>query len=63
MTTTKTGYVIVNTDAYMMGNYQPISTQIQREIVNGVVDVVATRRCIFKAMEAASKSVAYAYNI
>lgn len=59
----KTGYLIVNTDAYMMGNYKPLTVDIQREIVNGVVDVVATRRCIFKAMEAGSKSVAYAINI
>ena len=59
----KTGYLIVNTDAYMMGNYKPLTVDIQREIVNGVVDVVATRRCIFKAMEVGSKSVAYAINI
>lgn len=59
----KTGYLIVNTDAYMMGNYKPLTVDIQREIVNGVVDVVATRRCIFKGMEAGSKSVAYAFNI
>jgi HK97 family phage major capsid protein len=59
----KTGYLIVNTDAYMMGNYKPLTVDIQREIVNGVVDVVATRRCVFKGMEAGSKSVAYAFNI
>lgn len=59
----KTGYLIVNRDAYMMGNYKPLTIDIQREIVNGVVDVVATRRCVFKCMEAASKTVAYAINI
>ena len=63
VTKTKTGYLIVNTDAYVMGNYKPLDVSVQREIVNGVVDVVATRRCIFKALEEASKSVAFAYNI
>jgi HK97 family phage major capsid protein len=58
-----TGYCIVNRDAYVMGNYKPISTDFQREIVNGVVDVVATRRCIFKCLEESSKAVAFAFNI
>lgn len=58
-----TGYCIVNRDAYVMGNYKPISTDFQREIVNGVVDVVATRRCVFTCLEASSKAVAYAFNI
>lgn len=63
VTTTKTGYVIANRDAYMMGNYKPLTIDLQREIVNGVVEVVATRRCVFKCMEESSKAVAYAYNI
>jgi len=58
-----TGYCIVNRDAYVMGNYKPMTIDLQREIVNGVVDVVATRRCVFKCMEASSKAVAYAFNI
>jgi HK97 family phage major capsid protein len=58
-----TGYAIVNRSAYVMGNYKPVDVQFQREIVNGVVDVVVNRRCIFKCLEEASKTVAYAYNI
>ena len=58
-----TGYCIVNRDAYVMGNYKPTTVDMQREIVNGVVDVVATRRCIFKCLEESSKAVAFAFNI
>jgi HK97 family phage major capsid protein len=62
-TTTKTGYVIASRSAAVMGNYKQLTIDVQREIVNGIVDVVATRRCVFQSLEAASKSVAYAYNI
>jgi HK97 family phage major capsid protein len=63
VTTSKTGYVIASRKAAVMGNYKQLTIDVQREIVNGIIDVVATRRCVFKSLEAASKSVAYAYNI
>ena len=63
VTKTKTGYLLVNRDAYMMGNYKPLTIDVDREIVNGAIEVVATRRTIFKCMEEASKSVAFAFNI
>lgn len=58
-----TAYAIVDRDAYAMGNYKPLTIDIQREIVNGAIEVVATRRTIFKCMQEADKTVAYAFKI
>jgi hypothetical protein len=47
-----------------MGNYRQMTTDVQREIVNGLVDIVATRRCAFFSLDAATTaSVAYGFNI
>jgi len=62
-TKTQTGYLLVNRDAYMMANYKPLTIDIDREVVNGAVEVVATRRTIFKCMEESSKTVAFAFNL
>lgn len=62
-TKTRTGYLLVNRDAYMMGNYKPLTIDVDREIVNGAVEVVATRRTIFKCMEESSKTVAFAFDL
>ena len=59
----KTGYIWVNRDAYMVGNYKPVTVDIDREIVNGTVETVVTRRVAFQCMEAANKTVAFGYNI
>lgn len=63
VTTTKTGYLIVDRARWLMGNYRPVTIDIDREITSGVVEVVATRRCIFKSVDATTKTVAFAYNI
>lgn len=63
VTTTKTGYLWVDRSAYMMGNYKPTTVDVDREIVSGTIETVVTRRCIFKGLQAADKTVAYAYNI
>jgi len=63
-TGTTTGCLIVNRSRYFMGNYRQISTSVQREIVNGLVDIVATRRCAFFSLDpATTASVAYGFNI
>ena len=63
-TGTKTGCLIVNRSRYFMGNYRQMTTDVQREIVNGLVDIVATRRCAFFSLDAATTaSVAYGFNI
>jgi hypothetical protein len=60
----KTGCLIVNRSRYFMGNYRQMTTDVQREIVNGLVDIVATRRCAFFSLDPASTaSVAYGFNI
>jgi hypothetical protein len=60
----KTGCLIVNRSRYFMGNYRQIQTSVQREIVNGLVDIVSTRRCVFFSLDSASTaSVAYGFNI
>ena len=60
---TTTGYLWVNRDAYMVGNYKPVTVDIDREIVNGTIETVVTRRVAFQCMEAANKTVAFGYNI
>lgn len=63
-TVAKTGCLIVNRSRYYMGNYRQMTTDVQREIVNGLVDIVATRRCAFFSLDAATTaSVAYGFNI
>lgn len=63
-TVAKTGCLIVNRSRYFMGNYRQMTTDVQREIVNGLVDIVATRRCVFFSLDAATTaSVAYGFNI
>lgn len=63
-TGTTTGCLIVNRSRYFMGNYRQMTTDVQREIVNGLVDIVATRRCAFFSLDAATTaSVAYGFNI
>lgn len=63
-TGTSTGCLIVNRSRYFMGNYRQMTTDVQREIVNGLVDIVATRRCAFFSLDdATTASVAYGFNI
>ena len=59
----KTGYLWVTRDAYMVGNYKPVTVDIDREIVNGTIETVVTRRVAFQCMEAANKTVSFGYNI
>ena len=62
-TKTKTGYLVVDRSRWMMGNYKPLTIDVDREITSGTIEVVATRRCVFQSVDASAKNVAYAYNI
>ena len=62
-TTDNTGYLVVDTSRWLMGNYKAMTVDVDREITSGTVEVVATRRCIFKSVDATAKNVAFAYNI
>ena len=62
-TTTQTGYLVVDRSRWMMGNYKATTVDVDREIVNGTIEVVATRRCIFKSVDATAKNVAFTFDI
>jgi len=59
----KSGYVIVHRPSWRMGNYKAHTVDIDREIVAGTVEIVATRRSCLIDMSNGNKSVAYGYNV
>ena len=63
VTETKTGYVIVHRPSWVVGNYNPQTIDIDREITKGQIEIVGTRRCTFVDMSNGAKSVAYGYNV
>lgn len=63
VTTNLTGYLVVDRSRWMMGNYKPLTIDVDREITSGTIEVVATRRCVFQSVDASAKNVAFAYNI
>jgi hypothetical protein len=63
VTETKTGYVIVHRPSWRMGNYKAHTVDVDRAIVSGTVEVVATRRSCLIDMSGTAKSVAYGYNV
>ena len=63
VTETKTGYVIVHRPSWRMGNYKAHTVDVDREIVSGTVEVVATRRSCLIDMSGTAKSVAFGYNV
>ena len=62
VTETKTGYVIAHRPTWRMANYKT-TTDIDREITSGTIEIVGTRRSTLIDMSGTNKSVAYGYNV
>ena len=64
VTTNLTGYLFVDTARYFMANYKPLTIDIQREITQGIIEIVGTRRTALASYDASTvKNVAYGYNV
>ena len=62
-TTDNTGYCIVHRPSWRMANYKAHTVDVDREIVAGTVEIVATRRSVLIDMSGSNKSVAYGFNV
>jgi len=63
-TTNLTGYLFVDTARYFMANYKPLTIDIQREITQGIIEIVGTRRTSLGSYDASGvANVAYGYNV
>ena len=63
VTETKTGYVIAHRPSWRMANYKSLTTDIDREITSGTIEIVGTRRSTLIDMSGTNKSVAFGYNV
>ena len=63
-TGTRTGYLLVDTARYFMANYKPLTIDLQREITQGIIEIVGTRRTALASYDASTvKNVAYGINV
>ena len=63
-TKTKTSMLIANVSRFLVGEYRATTVELDREISNGVVNVVATRRVAFGTIDSSTKkNVALSYNL
>jgi len=61
---TRTGYLLVDTARYFMANYKPLTIDLQREITQGIIEIVGTRRTALASYDASTvKNVAYGINV
>jgi hypothetical protein len=63
-TTNKTSLLIANVSRFLVGQYRAASVELDREISNGVTNVVATRRVAFGTVDSTTKkNVALSYDL
>jgi len=64
VTTTKTGFLLLNRSRFFMGNYKATTVELDKNIRNGVIDLVATKRAVFYHLDSATKKNAHwSYNL
>lgn len=64
VTTNKTSLLIANTSRFLVGQYRAATVELDREISNGVTNVVATRRVAFGTVDSSTrKNVALGYDL
>jgi len=52
---TTTGYLVVNTDRFLMGSRRATSVELAKDITRGIFNLVATRRATFFSFDSSSK--------